>query len=401
MRVAALVIVSMAAGVTADECGRICELFPGVCSSKGSYCKSQDSCMDLFHSDEFGFCNLSQPGCSSARPVKCSQARELTDGAVSTPTTARPATSRPGTTATPVETRPEPARGGGSAAAAASAAAEGMRGIRNLGATCYLGSVLQVLFHSPAVREAVEAQASGPVSRPFRDMLRQMWTEGADPLDVTPLLGVLRTANGGNGFRNEADDASISAGVLLNVLANESPALARAFTMDVAQDINCLTCGAARVGASARRSHLVAIPDPSRSTRFIDMLRQHFAGGILPELQCRVCGDDDSSLVVPRVATPPRVLVMTINRYTLAAEKLTTSVEIPFELNLSDVVATDVPQRYRLIGIVRHNNGHYTSDYLHPTTGTWVHTDDSRVHAIAGRPGNSGPTPSMVIYEAI
>ena len=63
-------------GALADECGRICERVPSACSAKGSYCKNGYACHDLFWRSDGRFCNIGQLGCSDARPVKCSEARE-------------------------------------------------------------------------------------------------------------------------------------------------------------------------------------------------------------------------------------------------------------------------------------------------------------------------------------
>jgi hypothetical protein len=63
-----------AALVRADMCSEICEMIPGACSQKGSYCKNNDSCMDLFwHADDI-LCNHMTAGCTENPPLKCAEA---------------------------------------------------------------------------------------------------------------------------------------------------------------------------------------------------------------------------------------------------------------------------------------------------------------------------------------
>ena len=72
-----LVLVTVALG---DSCSDICSLIPGACSSKGSYCKHGDACMDLFWSirDQV-LCNSANPGCSSGSNaiVTCTEAESI------------------------------------------------------------------------------------------------------------------------------------------------------------------------------------------------------------------------------------------------------------------------------------------------------------------------------------
>ena len=394
------------AAALADECGRICERIPAACSAKGSYCKNAYACMDLFWATDGSFCNLAQSGCSDARPVKCSEARDLGSSSASVSSSAT--TTRAPAAPVTISTRPASLSVAVAEAAVTSRPApvgpvSGIRGITNLGATCYLASVLQILFHARSVRALADAPPRGPVMTHFQELLRGMWAAGDEPLSPVALLDALRTANGGAGFvYNEADDASMSAHILMNHLAAASSAFENVFTMRLNVERTCLGCGVGGQRVEIRRSQIVSIPDPSRPAALLDMLRVHFAGGVMAGFRCDICASADDMLLMPEVDRAPAVLVLTINRYSASAEKLTTSVEFPFEFNLADVARTArATVNYRLIGIVRHNNGHYTSDYLHPDSSNWIHTDDRHVHPIVGRPRNSGPEPYVVIYEAI
>ena len=422
MLISLLVGLSIVSTARADECGDVCALISGACSHKGSYCKNGNACHDLFWlTPNTQLCNHSVSGCSSDKaPLLCSEARFLIDtvnaGGVtagssdgSTAAAAAVVATRTTTTTTrrpPVVTR-ETARRPTEAASAPLISGAGIKKIKNLGATCYLGSVLQILLHSVSVRAAVAASpavaASGAHARVYNDfvaLLNQMYDESSsDVLDPHNILRALRAFNEDKGFvYNAADDAYQSAMVLLNALSRGSPRLARVFEIVFGGMRTCLQCD--NIGPHFDRSHiqLMQIPDPSRRTSLEEMIAAHF-GPRSMDVQCRNCRVHDAHhYVIPSVIQVPHLLIIAINRYTYDAEKLTTSVEIPLAITLETNTG---PVMYRLVGVVAHNKGHYTSDYYNVDADSWVHTDDSRVHIMKGSPVRSGPQPSIVMYERI
>ena len=72
----------------ADDCGTICTTIRGACSSKGSYCKNNDSCMDLFWLIEgTTLCNHTTAGCLGKRYLKCSEASVILRNGLGVPAT--------------------------------------------------------------------------------------------------------------------------------------------------------------------------------------------------------------------------------------------------------------------------------------------------------------------------
>jgi hypothetical protein len=399
----------------ADECGQVCVLIPGSCGSKGSYCKNEHACHDIFwHSDGF-LCNSGSPGCPSGRPLLCSQAVVIVAsgnpervGAIAgdlAPTGRIDSSTRAPTRsiATPA---PKTTTSGPLAPIG-----PGIKGIKNLGATCFLGTVLQVLLHSPSMRVAIRQRALANRGRNVFDLFRrleeQMYDETSlNPLDPHDILRALRTFNGNRGFEyNKADDAHQALTVLMDSLTLASPSIAEAVELHQGGTRSCVTCGlVAKYTGDPSAVQIVQIPDPSRPCRLETMLTAHFSPKSVP-LFCPsgACGQAEETIVVPTITRAPQFLAITLSRYTFLADKLETSIEFPFELNLREVSTyegADEPL-YRLVGIVRHKKDHYTADYYSHEAGSWVHTDDSRVHKIKGRPGNSGSEPFLIFYERV
>ena len=420
-----VLLISLIGVTLADECGDICTAVPGACSHKGSYCKNGHACMDLFRSPEGVLCNSLTPGFKSTfSPLLCSDARAiLASGSASLPTA--PATSGSSDDMSAVDSTGSTSAPATTKAAAPTKPAKkekakeeerppvpspNIKGIKNLGATCYLGSFLQILLHSRIIRDAVLAEdaavsAQFPVFREFVNLVIAMNhnDESSEPLDVHELLKALRKFNEDRGFKyNEPDDAYLSGAVLLNALAQASPAVARATSTITSVRTICSACGDdAAIDVKTDRTQLVRILDPDTPTTLVELLTAHFSPASVPNVRCAACGHRSESIRIPTVQTAPNLLVVGIYRYAPDVEKLMTSVELPFELDLAPITGGTVNKRYRLTGIVRHKKDHYVSEYFNDEARTWVHTDDKRVHAIKGRPGNAGLEPTVAVYEAI
>jgi hypothetical protein len=240
------------------------------------------------------------------------------------------------------------------------------------------------------------------MTTPFKDLVRIMWSEGPEELNVRPLLGALRNANGGVGFTDrDPNSATSSARVLLDALANESPVLFALFRITIAENRpacqSCTVVHPPRIVSNILKS--LAIPPPGTHARLADLLRDAFRDSA-ERRGCATCLANPEIPIARRVLVAPRVLVLGIDALSVSGRhEVFGSVDFLPEFNLADFAHTDVERRYRLKGIVRPIPGHFTAEYLHPETGMWVSVDDARVRPMADGPVN-GRAASILIYEA-
>lgn len=85
---------------------------------------------------------------------------------------------------------------------------------------------------------------------------------------------------------------------------------------------------------------------------------------------------------VHRITNTSDILTIALRRFTWEDMKISTPVEIPMTLNMSEVPGSEVDALYRLVGVVNHfgatrNGGHYTAVVHNSAENRWVSMDDS------------------------
>jgi ubiquitin C-terminal hydrolase len=298
----------------------------------------------------------------------------------------------------------------------------GIKGITNIGATCYFGAFLEVLARSEVFQRALAATtiSADPKKILANDVLnhsielcRELLELSGSPSAVNPgaLIDSVRAFNEGKGFViGQADDSYLSGLVLLDALTVASSEIREAMTLSIRKTRTCKQCERNSLLVTNELASLLPIPDPAKPTTLGEMLAFHFRTEAI-EFGCEssVCGMSNSQQTrSSAVEHAPAILCLGINRDGFNENweqiRLTTSVQFPFEFNLAEYVSfvdgsSDV--RYRLVGIVRHGGGHYTADYFNRQVQSWVHADDHKVRLIPGNPNNTGSNNSILIYERV
>ena len=77
MKPAIATIILLIRAAYADDCGKLCDLIRGSCSSKGSYCKNGRTCMDLHWLTDVVLCNHTARDCNRRPEVTCAEAAAI------------------------------------------------------------------------------------------------------------------------------------------------------------------------------------------------------------------------------------------------------------------------------------------------------------------------------------
>ena len=372
-------------------------------------------CHELFwqSSDQTSLCLNFDRSCPKTFPVTCAQATTLVAGGTA------PAAPPSGATR-----RAPPARTEASVPAGAGAPGpvidhelpeSGARGVMNLGATCYLSSVLQVLSHTPAFATLVlnahsavdEDSAGGRVLDAFQTFtIQNVFEDSREPMDSSDIFASLGAFAGRPDMFQigHADDANVALSTLLDAL--KQGILARTGTMAAVLQtlggyatvrLGCTMC--ARQSERRHQDGYYLIPIAGEGeVRLEEVLAASLRGGM--DVYCPRCGEDTPHESA-RQAPTPRVLILSLNRYVIGGGREDRSVRIPLVLDLHDFDPR-AAGRYRLTGVVRYHGEHYTADFLHTPSDIWLHADDSRVSRCPGNtPTLAGPQPYILTYERL
>lgn len=388
--------------VSADECGSICDLVPGSCSENGSHCHNEDACMNLFWFDDAKsiICNLNHAGCLEKPPLLCSEAIAILVGEWEIP-----AVPDESSIPSPPVDLPMPPR------SVPQDITPVHRGIRNLGASCYFNSVLEVLGHSTAVRRLfVESGVSDAahdsakkVAYAFESFLNEISQPEAEPLNTREFLASVRQFAQTDGLEEGvADDASIVAGYLISALTQSIPLGQEVFTVQGMVHSTCLGCayqGLSNPNWSAPIR--IQIPEISQdeSVALSSLISNLFAKNVPESFACRGCSLKGSIAFSPVVTAAPELLIFTLSRVLPNGEKNMASVAIHDSINLAALADTRIPAselQYTLTGVVRHAGGHFTADFLEESQ--WYHADDAVVTPIES-PLKIGPEPYILVYQ--
>lgn len=389
-----LLVLAFSPGHLGDECASICVNIPGSCSDKGSHCKQGRVCMDLFWFDEAKkvICNHKNTGCTDMLPLFCSEAISILSGD----------TELPGVPDMVAQAK------------AASRSRMTRRGIRNLGASCYFSSVLQVLTHSVALRELFstwdrkdilrDASSAGiKVTTNFDSILNELLHDGP-PVDTKDLLAAVREYALNDGMQeSSADDASRAMSFIVNALSETIPHAIDFFTLRTSLESGCFACDYESLSSQPLVGPiLLQLPLKAVKVHLYSLIQELLSPSVPEDFSCGGCQFRGTVKLSPVVTAAPPLLIFTLSRYVIGAEKNLISVEIPHVLNLGAISAnagiTPVRLQYKLIGVVRHADCHYTCDFF--DREEWFHANDASVASVDA-PLKSGSDPFILVYERL
>jgi uncharacterized UBP type Zn finger protein len=287
----------------------------------------------------------------------------------------------------------------------------GLRGIRNLGNTCYVSSALQVLTHLTPFRQVMQPiieagpinvgelplaqQPRATVINALSNVMREIWSgSSAEAINIQPLLTALDIVRGVTGDAHE---------VLLQIMDNVE-GIDNIVEFQTGGRRHCAGC--TRVVDTSGQGHrimpLVLTPSTTRIT-----LREAMEIMFLPEelhgYRCEDCNQSTLPVQVYDrrfVQNPRDVLIFSVQRVNpLTGGRINTVVDFPIEMDLSSMPGGG-NGRYRLVGIVNHDGSHYTCEVT--IDGNWYMIDDSIVFSSGNQPiQTQSARVTQLLYERI
>uniref|UniRef100_A0A3B3DJP6 Ubiquitin carboxyl-terminal hydrolase 26-like n=1 Tax=Oryzias melastigma TaxID=30732 RepID=A0A3B3DJP6_ORYME len=252
--------------------------------------------------------------------------------------------------------------------------------LMNHGATCYLNSVLQVLFMTEDFREAVNSSSkSGFIDHHLKDLFKRLLTQTSDAYRIIQALGIEKV--------NEQQDA---AEYLQKILRMTSPEAAQIFHGEMTERSSCLSCQK-QVQTNVPFWLLpLSLGEPESENSVDGSIKNFFKISYFrgeDQMYCDNCDRKTDAAGMSVVKHHPDVLILLLKRFVFSYDymsyvKINCAVEVPFSLNIPE------NQTYELYAVIDHfgdlRSGHYTSRIRSQQESRWLQFNSSSVSALEG-----------------
>ena len=275
------------------------------------------------------------------------------------------------------------------------------------GVTCYLGSAVQAIAHSPPFVRSLLTTPLGAVSCPnsrrrrgeeedraialaLRRLVTTMWARAGDAIDPSDLLKVIapRLGRQGAGRALEQHDAHEAMAIMLNALVDLRPEFRSVLEGRLQQLVRCEVCGSETTRSEPFTQISLHVPHADADAGDGGCCTSGLLGAFqAPErvrgFHCDRCGRRDATAArMVRLEKLPDVLVLLCCRLEGRTEVR------PDESFVFATLSDSTRRHYRLVSVVCHSgssrSGHYVTIARRPGSASWDVHDDERVREVVG-----------------
>ncbi|XP_071234339.1 uncharacterized protein [Salvelinus alpinus] len=263
-------------------------------------------------------------------------------------------------------------------------------GLRNLGETCYLNSVLQVLFMTEDFREAVESQlfAKSQDNMTVDLQLKRLFETLRRREACTNELISLKL---GNGNGDAAED-------FVKILSMVNPDVSKIFKGQLRHNATCSAGHMAIDEITPFWTLPVSMEDPTgvdNTYSVRDGFEKFFKPSSISgdKMYCDVCRDKAEATIACEMEHPPEILTLYLKRFKV--DYRSTLVKNDCCVDVPHILQTENSE-YELYAFVDHvgslRGGHYTAIIKSYENQKWYLFDDTKVKQLDSQPHNDFTT---------
>ncbi|XP_059211237.1 ubiquitin carboxyl-terminal hydrolase 47-like isoform X2 [Centropristis striata] len=258
-------------------------------------------------------------------------------------------------------------------------------GLYNQGATCYLNSILQVLYMTPEFNSRLKKKS--PADRELRKIFEGLKEKTYRIENITGLLEMTEDVY------QQRDAAEC----LEMILRKVSPKASEVFEGRLRCTTKCSQGHIIIEETNPFRTLSLSLNDTQDKTYDVESSFQDLKGN---NVYCKECQKKTDATKECEMVEDPQILALLLKRFdidynTMSYVKSDCKVNVPHTLKTKN-------KRYSLYGMVNHmgslSGGHYTATILSDEDQTWYEFDDDRVREVK-KPPHSSQTAYLLVYR--